>query len=144
MHIKAVIGALLALTTLMGFCLAQETEQAGPLATAQQLVAAMNEGDFEAARALFTEDGYSAYGMDGDPHVGEGLDAWLQSDIFGSNAQFEVTNETVCNENTAVLDGNWGTAGNVNRPFRYLFLVENSLIQSWNLIDQSGAPCANV
>ena len=143
MNIKAVIGVLLALTTPMSFCLAQETEQAAPLETAQQLITAMNEGNFEAARALFAEDGYSAYGMDGTPHAGEGLDAWLQSDIFGSNARFEVTSETTCSGDTAVLDGNWGTAGDVNRPFRYLFVVEDGLIQSGNLIEQSGAPCAN-
>ena len=57
MNIKAVIGVLLALTTPMSFCLAQETEQAAPLETAQQLITAMNEGNFEAARALFAEDG---------------------------------------------------------------------------------------
>jgi hypothetical protein len=138
------MGAFLSLAMLSSISLAQDAQAAptdGPLVVVRQLVDAMNAGDFEAARALFAEDGYSAYGMDGNPHVGEGLDAWLQSDIFGSNAQFDVQNNCVEGD-TVVVDGRWGANGDLTRSFRYLFSVRDGLIQAWNIIDPDGEnPC---
>jgi ketosteroid isomerase-like protein len=143
--LKTFYGIFLALAMLTGITQAQDTQaeppRSEPLRSVRQLFAAMNAGDFEAARALFAEDGYSAYGMDGSPHVGEGLDAWLQSDIFGANAQFEVQNECV-EGNTVVADGRWGANGDLTRSFRYLFSVRDGLIQAWNIIDPAGEnPC---
>lgn len=123
---------------------AQPSPTAGPLGVVRGLVEAMNAGDLEAARALFAEDGYSAYGVDGTPHVGEGLDAWLQSDIVGPGAQFEIRGECVLADGTAVIDGRWGSGGDLSGAFLYLFSVENERVGSWTIVDpyENDNPCS--
>ena len=103
-----------------------------PADVVKAFVEAVNNGDRAAARALFAQNGFAAYGMQGAPKRGADLDGWLQSDIFGVKGKIE--NVTLTTEgNRVTLRGRYtstGWSGNAN----YIFTIEGGRITAWNLL----------
>jgi hypothetical protein len=103
-----------------------------PADVVNAFVEAVNKCDRAAARALFAQNGFAAYGMQGAPKRGADLDSWLQSDIFAVRGKIE--NITLATEgNRVTLRGRYtstGWSGNAN----YLFTIEGGRITAWNLL----------
>lgn len=104
------------------------------LDTVQALLDRLNAGDRDGAAALFAEEGYGAYGADGAPFQGAALETWLQSDIVGPGAQFEIEEVTAVGGQT-VATGRWGFDAAMSRRFRFAFEIgADGLIQSWRML----------
>lgn len=103
-----------------------------PADVVNAFVEAVNKGDRAAARALFAQNGFVAYGMQRAAKRGAELDGWLQSDIFGVKGRIE--NVTLKTEgNKVTLSGRYtstGWSGTAN----YVFTIEGGRITAWNLL----------
>lgn len=103
------------------------------LASVMDFISALNASDRDQARALTALNVCYAYGASESGSCGTSFYDWLESDIFGPNARFDVQQQRV-NGTTVELQGQWGIGGSTDRDFIYQFTVENGLIQFWRLL----------
>lgn len=103
------------------------------LTPVMDFISALNAGDRTQAVSLADPDACYAYGATAAGTCSASFYDWLDSDIFGPDARFDVQQQSV--DGTSVeLQGQWGTGGSTDRDFIYQFTVENGLIQFWRLL----------